>query len=148
MRRSVAVAGALFAALGAVAACGALHDEDSTGDAVASVVTAVPDAVPAVADAMPAVASPTAVVDDVALADRAREIIRPTCGTCHTTSSPLAVPKALAVYDLDRPDWGATMNRARLAKFSKRIAGKQDFTDADRAALDEYVQVLLARAAD
>jgi mono/diheme cytochrome c family protein len=100
--------------------------------------------VPVVAAAAPEAAYAPHV--DASLADQAREIIRPTCGTCHTTSSPQANPKALAIYDLDRPDWGATMSRAQLDSFRKRVAGKAEWAGEPRATLDAYVEELRARA--
>ena len=151
MRRALATTLALGAALGAFAGCSGPGGDDSTGEAVAMAVGAVADAVPAVADAVPAVAQavPAAgatVRTDAALADQAREIIRPTCGSCHTTSSPKANPKALAVYDLDRADWGATMSRARLTKLEHRLEGVKSLTDADRAIVASYVEALRPRA--
>ena len=146
MRRAIGATGALLAALGAAAACGAPRDEDAGGEAPApaSIATSVAAEVPVVAAAAPesADAKPAA----TSLADQAREIIRSSCGTCHTTSSPQAKPKALAIYDLDQPDWGATMSRAQLDSFARRVAGKAEWAGEPRATLDAYVEELRARA--
>jgi mono/diheme cytochrome c family protein len=143
------VRGMRIAALALLASGLSCSGPEADGNAVAaagSAVTETSEAVPAAAAAIGDAAD--AVAAQVALADRTREIIRPTCGSCHTTSSPQAQPKALAIYDLDRPDWGTTMSRKRLAKFSGRIAAKPNFSAAERVTLDEYVQALLARAPD
>src|SRR5262245_10175848 len=126
----------LAAALAALlCACSGPGMDEDTAQQVDAAVTATAQAVPAaaaaIADAAPAVES------QASLADRTREILRPRCGSCHTTSSPQAIPKALAVYDLDRPDWGATLSRARIASFEKRIAGRTDLADDERAALGD-----------
>src|SRR5262245_56942066 len=138
--------GALLAALGAAVACGAVRDEDPAVEAPAPTpaAAAVTAAVPVVSAPAPepAYAKPA----EASLADQARAIIASSCGTCHTTSSPQANPKALAIYDLDRPDWGATMSRAQLDSFSKRVAGKAEWAGEPRATLDAYVEELRARA--
>ena len=90
---------------------------------------------------------PLAVADTErpALLDRTREIVRPHCGSCHTTSSPQAVPAALAVYDLEQSDWGARMSTGQLATFHRSILRKLEDAPAERAAIDAYVGDLLAR---
>lgn len=82
------------------------------------------------------------------LQDRTREIVRPHCGSCHTTSSPQAVPDALAVYDLERQDWGGSMKRDQLGTFHRSILRKLPEAAEERAAIDAYVADLLARAAE
>ncbi|HEX5010705.1 MAG TPA: hypothetical protein VFY71_09905 [Planctomycetota bacterium] len=149
MRRTLAAAGALLVLHGALASCGAVKDGDAASNADAPAVAQAPpvDTPPAdsyapvapVADAVPA---------EAPLVDRAREVIRSSCGTCHTTSSPQANPKALAIYDLDHPDWGATMSRAQLESFRRRVAGKAEWAGEPRATLDAYVDEVLARASD
>jgi mono/diheme cytochrome c family protein len=146
VRRAAAATAALLAALGAVLACGAPRDEDAAGEALAPAPAAASVAadVPVVAASAPepAYAKPA----EASLADQAREIIRSSCGTCHTTSSPQANPKALAIYDLERPDWGATMSRAQLDSFARRVAGKAEWAGEPRATLDAYVEDLRGRA--
>ena len=143
-RHAVAATGALLAALGAAVACGALRDEDAAGEAPAPAETSVAAELPVAAAAAPEPAY--AKRTDASLADQAREIIRSSCGTCHTTSLPTANPKALAIYDLDQPDWGATMSRAQLDSFSQRVAGKAEWAGEPKATLDAYVEELRARA--
>ena len=145
MKCTLAAAGALLAC-GALSGCGAVRDDDAP---VAAAAPAVVEAPPAEAPAVAAYAVAPAADEPPAaapLVDRAREIIRSTCGTCHTTSSPQANPKALAIYDLERPDWGATMSRAQLDSFGKRVAGKAEWAGEPRATLDAYVAELRARS--
>ena len=85
-------------------------------------------------------------VDRPALLDRTREVVRPHCGTCHTTSSPQAVAEALAIYDLDRADWGAAMSEKQLTTFRRSIARKLEPGSTEQADIDAYVGDLLARA--
>jgi len=83
-----------------------------------------------------------------ALRDATREIVRPHCGLCHVPSSPEAKPAALAVFDLEQADWGATMDRGQLAVFHRSIARKLEPNGAEQAAIDAYVGDLLARVAE
>lgn len=81
------------------------------------------------------------------LLDRTREIVRPHCGECHTSSLPTAKPEAVAVFDFEREDWGAAMDADQLARFRRSIARQLEPAGADLAEVDAYVADLLARAA-
>jgi hypothetical protein len=83
-----------------------------------------------------------------ALQDTTRELVRPHCGLCHAPSSPEAKSEALAVFDLERQDWGDAMNRGQLATFRRSIARRMAPGGAEQAAIDAYVGDLLARAAE
>jgi len=147
VRCALAAAGALLAMGSTLPGCGAVQDDDAPVAAVAPAVEEPPpaEATPAVAYAVAPAADATPAA--APLVDRAREIIRSSCGTCHTASSPQANPKALAIYDLDHADWGATMSRTQLESFRKRVAGKAEWAGEPRATLDAYVEELLARSA-
>jgi hypothetical protein len=64
--------------------------------------------------------------ESMSLRDEVREIIRPRCGSCHTSTLPTAKPKAVAVFDLARDDWPRTMSVARLGKFEGRLSSLDD----------------------
>jgi mono/diheme cytochrome c family protein len=80
------------------------------------------------------------------LRDRTREAVRPHCGECHTSSLATAKPGALAIFDLDQPDWGAAMSREQLETFSRSIARRLEPAGAEQVDMDAYVGDLLARA--
>ncbi len=80
-----------------------------------------------------------------ALLDRTREIVRPHCGECHTSSLPTAKPDAVAVFDFEREDWGAAMDVGQLGRFRRSIAGKLSPDGAELAEIDAYLRDLLAR---
>jgi hypothetical protein len=68
-------------------------------------------------------------------AEKVRELAKPSCGACHRSSLPTAKPNAVAVFDLDRSEWYATMSDHQLDAFRQR--GAKIDRDAVRALLDE-----------
>jgi hypothetical protein len=64
------------------------------------------------------------------------------CGECHEAHRATAKPKALAVFDLDRPDWPSQFDdhkyQAAAMRLSSKSASARDafvaFRDAERAA--------------
>jgi hypothetical protein len=64
------------------------------------------------------------------------------CGECHEGHRPTAKPAALAVFDLDKPDWPARFDDHRyetaLNRLARKPAAARDafiaFRDAERAA--------------
>lgn len=64
--------------------------------------------------------------NSTSLRDEVREIVKPRCGSCHTSTLPTAKPKAVAVFDLARDDWPRTMSVARLGKFEGRLSSLDD----------------------
>ena len=113
--------------------------------ALATLAAAGGIALSACATAPPIEPRPVADAERPALMDATREIVRPHCGLCHVPSSPEAKPGALAVFDLERADWGAAMDRGQLAVFHRSIARKLGPGGAEQAAIDAYVGDLLAR---
>ena len=69
------------------------------------------------------------------LRSNVREIIRPKCGSCHTSGLPTAKAKALAVFDLKSDIWSTGMNEQQLRNFSNRLSDVQDSAKVKVAAL-------------
>jgi hypothetical protein len=69
-------------------------------------------AVPPAPDAAP--------VED--LRESARETLGNNCGECHTRGLRTALPRALAVFDLDEPDWSRRMSADQLREAQRRLA--------------------------
>lgn len=68
-------------------------------------------------------ASPTRTRDD------ARAVLGRHCGSCHRASLPTAKLGALAVFDLDRPDFSATMSDVQLRDALHRLENLRDIDD-------------------
>ena len=72
----------------------------------------------------------------------AHDVLAEHCGECHEGHRATAVPKALAVFDLDQPDWPARFDehryQAALMRLAKQPAAARDafiaFRDAELAA--------------
>jgi hypothetical protein len=71
-----------------------------------------------------------------------REVIRPSCGSCHTSSLPTAKPKAVAVFDLTRDDWSSSMTSEQLKSFAAR---SKDFREDARAKVDLLLAAEMAK---
>jgi hypothetical protein len=84
----------------------------------------------------------TAAVDPRAATRRAaHDALAEHCGECHESHRPTAKPPALAIFDLDRPDWPERFNDHRYESALRRLASKPAardaflaFRDAERAA--------------
>lgn len=72
-----------------------------------------------------------------ALADEVREIIRPACGSCHTSTLPTAKSDAVRIFDLVRDDWVEMMSTENLEGFRRRL---DKFREPDRTKVIELVQ--------
>jgi mono/diheme cytochrome c family protein len=59
----------------------------------------------------------------VQLREEARQLVSSHCGTCHSATSPKALPGALKVYDVDRVDWTKRMSDAQVKKILQRFRG-------------------------
>ena len=59
-----------------------------------------------------------------AIRDAAHRVMSARCGECHESHRPTAKPAALAVFDLDQPDWPARFDAPRFD------AGLRRFSDA------------------
>jgi len=82
----------------------------------------------------PAPSEPAIAVPRPALAsvrDNAHAALARHCGSCHEAHQPTANPKALAVFDLDQPDWPEHFDERRFAVALQRFASKPA---ADKAA--------------
>jgi mono/diheme cytochrome c family protein len=60
------------------------------------------------------------------LREQVRALAKPHCGSCHQASSSTAKSSALAVFDLDEPDWTARLQPRQYDAFLGRIKGKLD----------------------
>jgi hypothetical protein len=124
----------LLALLSMSCACACACDESQrAADPRAPVAPKASAVVPA-----PAVA--TALVVVAAAADprdatrrAAHDVLAEHCGECHESHRPTAKPKALAIFDLDKPDWPSRFDEHKFASALKRLAGKSD------AARDAFV---------
>jgi mono/diheme cytochrome c family protein len=118
----------------------------------ASAVVTAPSTTPSTTPS----ATATAVADDhapvVAAVDpreatrhAAHDVLAEHCGECHESHRPTAKPKALAVFDLDKPDWPSRFDEHKFNSALKRLAGKSDaardafiaFRDAELKAADK-----------
>ncbi len=106
-------------------------------------VAPVPVPAPTSAPAPVATATTVAAVDPREATRRtAHDALAEHCGECHEGHRSKA-PKALAVFDLDQPDWPARFNEHRYQAALRRLASKPlaardafiAFRDAERAAL-------------
>jgi hypothetical protein len=77
------------------------------------------------------------------LRNEVREIIRPDCGSCHTSSLATAKPGAIRVFDLAKEDWAAIMSAKQLQKFKQRLSGGMD--EAGKRKLIDFLGAELAR---
>jgi mono/diheme cytochrome c family protein len=98
----------------------------------------------------PAPAAPP--VDPMAVArDEARFVLEQQCGTCHRSDQPTANPRALAVFDLDEPDFARGLTDAQLASAMSRLAGPRNTFDgqpiapADRERVRAYFELVKGR---
>jgi hypothetical protein len=104
----------------------------------------LPPAVPAVAhrEAPPAVTAAPTPDPREATRRAAHDVLAQHCGECHESHRPTAKPKALAVFDLDTPDWPARFDDHKYQAALMRLATKSDaardafiaFRDAELAA--------------
>lgn len=76
-------------------------------------------------------------VPPTTLAAEVREIIRPQCGSCHTSTLASARPGAVQVFDLVKADWSAGMSSAQLEKFRSRLAR---LDHSKRQRVEEFVR--------
>ena len=64
----------------------------------------------------------TAAVDaNAELRESARETLATNCGQCHIRSNGTSLPRALAVFDLDEPDWSRRMSADQLREAKRRL---------------------------
>lgn len=133
--------------------CACACDESRATDPRAPVAPKAAAATAPSIAAAPAVASPAVATDNpapvVAAADpreatrhAAHDVLAQHCGECHEGHRPTAKPKALAIFDLDKPDWPSRFDDHKFKSALARLSGKSDaardafiaFRDAELAA--------------
>jgi mono/diheme cytochrome c family protein len=77
-----------------------------------------------------------------ALSDHARDALVPACGSCHRSDLPTAKPGALAVFDLTKDPWWATIKADQYDALLRRVRGIRDIADEDRAAVEAFVAAI------
>jgi hypothetical protein len=84
--------------------------------------------------------------------DDARLVLEKHCGLCHLDDSPRADARALAVFDLRRPDWYASISPEQFKSARTRLADAPtggDPASADEVAtFDAFVTQEIARRED
>jgi hypothetical protein len=80
-------------------------------------------------------ASVQAAPDRATVQQRAHDVMAKHCGECHEAHRATAKPAALAVFDLDRPDWPSRFDAHRFEAGLKRFNGKPDEDTAAFVAL-------------
>jgi hypothetical protein len=85
------------------------------------------------------------------LANDARGVLERHCGLCHRQDSPQAKAGALAVFNLNEPDWSASMTKERLASARMRLvaapSGGDPAPQEDVAIFDAFVATASSRHA-
>ena len=71
------------------------------------------------------------------LRNEVREMIRPQCGSCHTSTLPTAKQKAVAVFDLAKEDWPTTISEKRFEAFKRRLSS---LDNSQKEKVDRFVQ--------
>lgn len=81
--------------------------------------------------------------------DDARLVLEKHCGLCHLDDSPQAKPRALAVFNLRRPDWYTSISPDQLRSARARLAdaptGGDPASPTEVATFDAFVATELAR---
>jgi hypothetical protein len=75
----------------------------------------------------------------------AHDVLAEHCGECHESHRPTAKPKALAIFDLDKPDWPTRFDEHKFNSALKRLAGR---SDAARNAFIAFRDAELKAAGD
>jgi mono/diheme cytochrome c family protein len=76
------------------------------------------------------------------IADHARDALVPTCGSCHRSDLPTAKAGALAVFDLTKDPWWATIKDDQYDALLRRVRGTSGIADEDRAAIETFVAAI------
>ena len=75
--------------------------------------------------------------------EQVRGYARTHCGKCHIASLPTSLPRALAIYNLDAPDWSSTLTASQLRNgFPRRLNGQLD--DEGKRQLKAFIEGELA----
>ena len=78
--------------------------------------------------------------------EQARDALVPTCGTCHRSDLPTAKPGALAIFDLTKDVWWATLTEEHDAGLLRRVKGSSAIPDEDKHAVEAFLEELRRRA--
>ena len=79
---------------------------------------------------------------EAALSDHARDALVPNCGSCHRSDLPTAKAGALAVFDLTKDPWWATIKDDQYDDLLRRVRGTSGVTDEDKAAIEAFVAAI------
>jgi hypothetical protein len=104
--------------------------------AIAPTATIAPStsATPATAPSTTAAPAVVAAADPREATRRAaHDVLAEHCGECHESHRPTAKPKALAIFDLDKPDWPSRFDDHKYKAALMRLASKSD------AARDTFI---------
>ena len=74
--------------------------------------------------------------------EQARDALVPTCGTCHRSDLPTAKPGALAIFDLTKEVWWATLGEEHDAGLLRRVRGSTSIPDEDKLAVESFIKEL------
>lgn len=82
----------------------------------------------------------------VALRDKAREALRPSCGRCHDSAQPTGRPAALRIFDLAESDWSARLTRVQMDHMVARFDSFK-MPEPDRIPVQRFLDAAQARRA-
>lgn len=77
------------------------------------------------------------------LREDARQLVSSRCGSCHSATSPKAMPGALKVYNADQVEWTKRMSDAQVKKILERFRGPA-IPKNEVARVTAYVEAELA----
>ena len=72
----------------------------------------------------------------------ARDALVPSCGNCHRSDLQTAKPAALAIFDLSKDVWWATLSADHDAALLMRVRGTKSIADEDRLAVEAFLEEL------
>jgi hypothetical protein len=94
-----------------------------------------------------------AAADFPQLREQARLVLEAHCGECHLQGYDSTRPGALAIFDLDEPDWSSRMSERQLRSVVVRIKNDLDMNEqprlipaADQAVVERYVEAAIERS--
>jgi hypothetical protein len=105
----------------------------STTAATSPSTTATPAATPEIAPSTTAAPAVASADPREATRRAAHDVLAQHCGECHESHRPTAKPKALAIFDLDKPDWPSRFDDHKYKAALMRLASKSD------AARDTFI---------
>jgi len=91
----------------------------------------------------PAQAPPSTPSKLVQLREEARQLAARRCGSCHSSKSPSAKPRAVQIFDTERTDWSSRMSDAQLRKALQRF-GAPSIPPDELQRVTAYVDAELA----